>query len=396
MPGSTGTRRRPGCRPTSRPAEEQQGLFAALGCGRRYRGDRFEAINRASDWASFVAAVESFAVPSRNIVYADVDGNIGYAMSGRAAGASRRRRRHADRRQQRRRRWTGAIEPGSLPRVLNPPSGLIVSANNEIDRGFGGLDHARLGGAVPRLAAARCARRRPKASISTRWPRCRTIAAALPRTRPRRRRCRRSRWRTGTTPKPASRRCSNELADVGSRRRRTADRVAVRSVRRRPVAAHVCRRDGRAAVPEFYEWAGAERPAGLYAIIGDRQSRVVRRHRHGGEARDARRHLHAGRARRRRAAGRTSAAASRGAGWDRRPRGAVRASAGQHRLSVRAGSSTADRCRSTGDGTTVMRVSWNRLRRSPAWEYPSWRQISTSGNGTSRASPCRRGSQATR
>ena len=43
----------------------------------------FDAINRATDWASFTAAVDAFSAPSMNIVYADVDGNIGYAMSGR-------------------------------------------------------------------------------------------------------------------------------------------------------------------------------------------------------------------------------------------------------------------------------------------------------------------------
>ena len=28
-----------------------------------------------------------------------------------------------------------------------------------------------------------------------------------------------------------------------------------------------------------------------------------------------------------------------------------------------------------GDGTTVMRISWNRLTPFAAWEHPSWRQI---------------------
>jgi penicillin amidase len=28
-----------------------------------------------------------------------------------------------------------------------------------------------------------------------------------------------------------------------------------------------------------------------------------------------------------------------------------------------------------GDGTTVMRMSWNRLERFKVWEHPSWRQI---------------------
>jgi hypothetical protein len=98
----------------------------------------FEAINRAHDWGSFTTAVGSFAVPSMNIVYADIDGNVGYAMSGKLpvrangdgtlpgdgnSGAG----------------WRGSIEPGALPRIFNPASGPIYSANNEIDRGFSGL-----------------------------------------------------------------------------------------------------------------------------------------------------------------------------------------------------------------------------------------------------------------
>jgi penicillin amidase len=98
----------------------------------------FEAINRAGSWQEFVDAVRRFGAPSQNFVYADVAGNIGYAMSGelpvRAAGdgslptpgwtgASE---------------WIGAITPDRLPALLNPPSGRIVTANAEIDRGWPG------------------------------------------------------------------------------------------------------------------------------------------------------------------------------------------------------------------------------------------------------------------
>jgi len=42
----------------------------------------FEALNRAGGWDAFTRAIERFAAPSQNFVYADVEGNIGYAMSG--------------------------------------------------------------------------------------------------------------------------------------------------------------------------------------------------------------------------------------------------------------------------------------------------------------------------
>jgi penicillin amidase len=94
----------------------------------------FDGLARASDWTAFVDAVRRFSAPAQNFVYADVDGNIGYAMSGllpvRAdsdgvlpvSGVAR----DAD--------WQSWVDVDQLPAVLNPPSGQIVTANNEVDR----------------------------------------------------------------------------------------------------------------------------------------------------------------------------------------------------------------------------------------------------------------------
>jgi penicillin amidase len=93
----------------------------------------FHALARAGNWDEFVAAVRRFSAPSQNFVYADVDGNIGYAMSGVLpvrAGADgslpvEGSMAASD--------WQGAVDPQSLPAVLNPPSGQFVTANNEVD-----------------------------------------------------------------------------------------------------------------------------------------------------------------------------------------------------------------------------------------------------------------------
>ncbi|MFE4951264.1 penicillin acylase family protein [Leifsonia sp. NPDC056665] len=88
------------------------------------------AFDTAHDWASFRAAAASFQVPSQNLLYADVDGNIGYQAPGlipvRAKGDGTVpvpgwTSAYG---------WVGTIPYDQLPSVLNPPSGYIVTANN--------------------------------------------------------------------------------------------------------------------------------------------------------------------------------------------------------------------------------------------------------------------------
>lgn len=94
----------------------------------------FDGLARAANWTQFVEAVRRFSAPSQNFVYADVDGNIGYAMSGWLpvrAGSDGVLPvpgwpRDAD--------WQGWVDVNQLPAVFNPSSGQIVTANNEIDR----------------------------------------------------------------------------------------------------------------------------------------------------------------------------------------------------------------------------------------------------------------------
>lgn len=88
------------------------------------------ALNRARDWDGFRSAAALFDVPSQNLVYADVDGNIGYQAPGRVpvrlagngtvplAGWTSA---HG---------WSGTIPFDQLPSMLNPPAGYIVTANN--------------------------------------------------------------------------------------------------------------------------------------------------------------------------------------------------------------------------------------------------------------------------
>ncbi|WP_368744859.1 penicillin acylase family protein [Desertibaculum subflavum] len=90
---------------------------------------------RARHWTAFVDAFADYVAPQQNIVYADVEGNIGFLAPGRVPI----RRPENDIRGlapspgwDARYDWQGFIPYGDLPRSLNPPGGSIVTANNKI------------------------------------------------------------------------------------------------------------------------------------------------------------------------------------------------------------------------------------------------------------------------
>jgi penicillin amidase len=93
----------------------------------------FDGLARSTNWPQFLEAVRRFSAPAQNFVYADVDGNIGYAMSGSLPTRTGSDGvlpvpgwpRDAD--------WHGWVDAKQLPAVLNPASGQIVTANNEVD-----------------------------------------------------------------------------------------------------------------------------------------------------------------------------------------------------------------------------------------------------------------------
>lgn len=93
----------------------------------------FKAIwgfDRAENWEDFRAAAKNFHVPAQNLLYADVDGNIGYQMPGdipmRAKGdGTLPVPGWTDEYE-----WTGYIPFEELPYIFNPPEGYIVTANN--------------------------------------------------------------------------------------------------------------------------------------------------------------------------------------------------------------------------------------------------------------------------
>ncbi|GAA5084395.1 penicillin acylase family protein [Microbacterium yannicii] len=90
------------------------------------------ALNTAKDFDDFRGAAALFDVPAQNLIYADVDGNIGYQTPGklpiRGAGDGSMPQPGWDSAYA----WQGYIPFEELPVSYNPTEGYIVTANNAI------------------------------------------------------------------------------------------------------------------------------------------------------------------------------------------------------------------------------------------------------------------------
>jgi penicillin G amidase len=89
----------------------------------------FPLLGRTSNWNEFVEVTRHISGPGQNTIYADIDGNIGFTIparipiraSGNGALPVSGDTDEFD--------WKGYIPFEELPRVLNPPDGIIATAN---------------------------------------------------------------------------------------------------------------------------------------------------------------------------------------------------------------------------------------------------------------------------
>ena len=92
----------------------------------------FSEVNTAQNWTEFCNAFSKFDAPGQNVVYADVDGNIGYHATGkipiRAAGDGGLPVDGSDDAHE----WVGYIPFDKLPSIYNPQLGIIATANARI------------------------------------------------------------------------------------------------------------------------------------------------------------------------------------------------------------------------------------------------------------------------
>jgi penicillin amidase len=89
-------------------------------------------LNRARNWREFTTAISGYTPPMQNMVYADVDGHIGYYAAGmvpirKSGDGSVPYDGSKDDGE-----WTSFIPFDKLPHLYDPPSGMVVTANQRI------------------------------------------------------------------------------------------------------------------------------------------------------------------------------------------------------------------------------------------------------------------------
>ena len=92
-------------------------------------------VNRARDWQEFLDALRGHGAPSLNFVYADRAGNIGYSLAGNIPRRTQAPTLLPLEGWNTQNDWSGYIPFEQLPRIYNPPEGVVATANNRIADG---------------------------------------------------------------------------------------------------------------------------------------------------------------------------------------------------------------------------------------------------------------------
>ena len=102
--------------------------WTALDPGRT--ADAIGLLDTAQNWTQFRTAAASFEVPAQNLLYADVDGNIGYQAPGRIPIRTKGDGTWPAEGWTGEQEWKGYLPFDRLPASYNPEKGYIVTANN--------------------------------------------------------------------------------------------------------------------------------------------------------------------------------------------------------------------------------------------------------------------------
>jgi penicillin G amidase len=89
-------------------------------------------VNRARNWNDFLDSLAFQIAPTLNYVFADCEGNIGYSLAGRVPIRPSVPSLLPQDGWNANNEWRGWVPFSELPRLYNPPEGIIATANNRI------------------------------------------------------------------------------------------------------------------------------------------------------------------------------------------------------------------------------------------------------------------------
>lgn len=89
-------------------------------------------LNHAHDWTTFLSALRLWWAPAQNFVYADRDGHIGYVMAGQIPTRKSCLPFGVRDGNTERFAWGEPVDFDLLPKLFDPPEGIIVTANNPV------------------------------------------------------------------------------------------------------------------------------------------------------------------------------------------------------------------------------------------------------------------------
>tara|TARA_Y100000294_G_scaffold30987_2_gene26162 strand:- start:5862 stop:8108 length:2247 start_codon:yes stop_codon:yes gene_type:complete len=92
--------------------------------------DAFLRLNTMENWREFSEAVSRFTVPGQNIIYADTKGNIGWRPGVRIPKRKGGETLVPLPGETSEYDWKGFVKSSALPRLYNPPTGIIATANH--------------------------------------------------------------------------------------------------------------------------------------------------------------------------------------------------------------------------------------------------------------------------
>ena len=90
-------------------------------------------LNKAQNWNDFAHGVENITAPGLNIVYADVEGNIGYYNSGKVPVRTKQQAAVPQEGWSGENDWKAFVPFSEMPHVLNPEKGYVITANHKVE-----------------------------------------------------------------------------------------------------------------------------------------------------------------------------------------------------------------------------------------------------------------------